>query len=302
MADNKPYYYMRLKDNFFDTNEMVVMESLPDGFLYSNILLKLYLRSLQDNGRLMMNNTIPYSPQMIATMTRHKVKTVENALKTFQDMGLIEVLDSGAMYMLNIQNYIGKSSTEADRQRDYYNRICQEKELRKKPHKISTPESELEPERKTETETNAPLSSGDDGRAPFDYASVVESFNSTCPSLPHIRGLNDQRRKAICKAAAQVEEAGGFPALFAKVEASDFLTGRSGSWNGCGFDWILKPANLTKILEGNYDNRRDEPAPIEYAYPQPEDNLPIDIAEGDTLADILRKMDAQPVHIVGGTS
>ena len=99
------------------------------------------------------------------------------------------------------------------------------------------------------------LSSGDDGRAPFDYASVVESFNSTCPSLPHIRGLNDQRRKAIRKAAAQVEEAGGFPALFAKVEASDFLTGRSGNWNGCGFDWILKPANLTKILEGNYDNR-----------------------------------------------
>ena len=100
-----------------------------------------------------------------------------------------------------------------------------------------------------------PLSSGDDGRAPFDYASVVESFNSTCSSLPHIRGLNDQRRKAIRKAAAQVEEAGGFQALFAKVEASDFLTGRSGSWSGCGFDWILKPANLTKILEGNYDNR-----------------------------------------------
>ncbi len=100
-----------------------------------------------------------------------------------------------------------------------------------------------------------PLSSGDDGRAPFDYASVVESFNSTCSSLPHIRGLNDQRRKAIRKAAAQVEEAGGFPALFAKVEASDFLTGRSGNWSGCGFDWILKPANLTKILEGNYDNR-----------------------------------------------
>lgn len=99
------------------------------------------------------------------------------------------------------------------------------------------------------------LSSGDDGRAHFDYASVVESFNNTCSSLPHIRGLNDQRRKAIRKAAAQVEEAGGFPALFAKVEASDFLTGRSGSWNGCGFDWILKPANLTKILEGNYDNR-----------------------------------------------
>ena len=40
-----------------------------------------------------------------------------------------------------------------------------------------------------------------------------------------------------------------------KAEASDFLTGRNGGWGGCGFDWILKPANLSKILEGNYDNR-----------------------------------------------
>lgn len=104
-------------------------------------------------------------------------------------------------------------------------------------------------------------SSGDDKHPPIDYNSVMEAFNKTCTSLPHIRGLNDQRRKAVRKAAEQVEKAGGFPALFAKVEASDFLTGRSGKWS-CGFDWILKPANLVKILEGNYDNRnsgRTEP-------------------------------------------
>lgn len=111
MADGKTYYYMRLKDNFFDTNEMVVLESLQDGYLYSNILLKLYLRSLRDNGRLMFNNAIPYNPQMIATITRHQIGTVERALKIFQEMGLIEILDSGAIYMLNIQNYIGKAST-----------------------------------------------------------------------------------------------------------------------------------------------------------------------------------------------
>lgn len=77
MADNKVYYYMRLKDNFFDTDEMLVLESLQDGYLYSNILLKLYLRSLRDNGKLMFNNTIPYNPQMIATITRHQIGTVE---------------------------------------------------------------------------------------------------------------------------------------------------------------------------------------------------------------------------------
>ena len=129
------------------------------------------------------------------------------------------------------------------------------------------------------------MSSGDDASAPVDVQSIVEAFNSICASLPKVRGLSDQRRKAIRKAVKQVED---FPALFKKVEASDFLTGRSGNWNGCGFDWILKPANLTKILEGNYDNRQEEPdIPTVYAYPQPEDDHPVEIPDGADLADIL---------------
>ena len=132
------------------------------------------------------------------------------------------------------------------------------------------------------------MSSGDDISAPANYPSIVEAFNGICKSLPKVRGLTDQRRKAIRRTARQVEEAGGFPALFEKVEASDFLTGRSGNWNGCGFDWILKPANLTKILEGNYDNRQEEPdIPTVYAYPRPEDDHPVEIPDGAELADIL---------------
>ena len=45
MADNKKYYYLKLKENFFDSDEMVLLESMPDGYLYSNILLKMYLKS-----------------------------------------------------------------------------------------------------------------------------------------------------------------------------------------------------------------------------------------------------------------
>jgi hypothetical protein len=43
MADNKKYYYMRLKENFFDSDVIAVLESQRDGVLYSNILLKMYL-------------------------------------------------------------------------------------------------------------------------------------------------------------------------------------------------------------------------------------------------------------------
>lgn len=92
----------------------------------------------------MFNNRIPYNPQMIATITRHQVGTVEKALQIFQEMGLIEVLDNGAIYMLDIQKYIGQSSTEADRQRVYYNKIKQEQKPCKISCKKSTPEIEIE--------------------------------------------------------------------------------------------------------------------------------------------------------------
>ncbi|HFZ9641792.1 TPA: phage replisome organizer N-terminal domain-containing protein [Streptococcus agalactiae] len=115
MADNKKYYYLKLKENFFESDEVIILESMPDGYIYSNILLKLYLRSLKNDGLLMFNNLIPYNAQMLATITRHQVGTVEKAIQIFRDLQLIEILDNGAIYMTNIQNFVGKSSTEADR-------------------------------------------------------------------------------------------------------------------------------------------------------------------------------------------
>ena len=73
MSDNKKYYYMKLKEDFFDTEEMIVLEGIQDGYIYSNILLKLYLKSLKTNGRLMLRDLIPYNAEMIANITRHKL-------------------------------------------------------------------------------------------------------------------------------------------------------------------------------------------------------------------------------------
>ena len=117
MSDNKKYYYMRLKENFFDSDQIVLLESMPDGVLYSNILLKMYLKSLKNNGLLMINDLIPYNAQMIATITRQPIGVVEKALGIFQALNLIDVLESGAIYMSDIELFIGQSSTEAERKK-----------------------------------------------------------------------------------------------------------------------------------------------------------------------------------------
>ena len=123
MADNRKYYYLKLKEGFFESEEIKILESMKDGYIYSNILLKLYLRSLRNEGRLMYRNVIPYTPEILATLVGHQVGTVEKALEIFRNLELIEILDNGAIYMMDIQNFIGQSSTEADRQRAYYNRV-----------------------------------------------------------------------------------------------------------------------------------------------------------------------------------
>lgn len=128
MSDNKKYYYLRVKENFYDSDEMIILESMPDGFLYSNILIKLYLRSLKNNGKLMFNDRIPFNSEMLSKITRHPVAVVEKAVSIFKEMNLIDVLDNGAIFMLDIESFIGKSNTEADRKRDYRRRIDREKQ------------------------------------------------------------------------------------------------------------------------------------------------------------------------------
>lgn len=129
MADSRTYYYMRVKEDFYETDEMKILQSMDNGYLYSDILMKLYLKSLKNDGRLMFKSNIPYDPKMISTITGHNIDTVEKALRIFKELGLIDVLDNGAIYMLDIQNFIGKTSTEADRKKQYRKRIESEKNM-----------------------------------------------------------------------------------------------------------------------------------------------------------------------------
>lgn len=90
------------------------------------------------------------------------------------------------------------------------------------------------------------------------FEQVRKSFIENCPSLPKPNSATKwtpARKKAVRDKKISAEE---FTPVFKKIEQSDFLTGRTGSWHGCSLDWILKPANWQKIIEGNYDNRKEQ--------------------------------------------
>ena len=157
MADNKKYYYIKLKENFFETEEMIVMESMPDGYKYSNILLKIYLKSLKHDGKVMLNDRIPYNSNMLSSVTRHSVGDVEKAIKVFKELGLIETFDNGTIFISDMQLFIGKSSTEAERKKEYRERIKKESllingQMSGQTSDVSTPELEIELELELELE------------------------------------------------------------------------------------------------------------------------------------------------------
>ena len=119
MAENKKYYFLKLKEDFFDQREIVVLEGSKDGILYVNILLKLYLKSLQHNGKLLLNEMTPLSAEMIALLTRHEIGTVERAMRAFMQLGLVEVLEDNTFYMPEIEEMTGKGSSDGERKARY---------------------------------------------------------------------------------------------------------------------------------------------------------------------------------------
>lgn len=119
MPDNKKYFYLKLKDNFFENEAIIMLQDFPNDYVFSDILIKLYLRSLKNHGKLMLNDTVSYTPKMLATIVRHKEKDVKKALEIFEKLGLINIEKDGAIYISEVKNHIGESSESADRKRSY---------------------------------------------------------------------------------------------------------------------------------------------------------------------------------------
>jgi hypothetical protein len=122
------------------------------------------------------------------------------------------------------------------------------------------PEREREPEPERERELRESVSDdAPDGahsrseKVPF--TAIIQTYNSICTSLPKAQTATEGRKRAMRVLWKRTPDLDQIADLFKRAEASDFLTGRDGKWTGCGFDWLIKPANMTKLQEGNYDNK-----------------------------------------------
>lgn len=105
-----------------------------------------------------------------------------------------------------------------------------------------------------EPEDQKPCDQQAESQAPvrIPYDEILDAFKSRLPSFPQPRRpLDDDRKRAVRSLWTKKEQYGSvdfFDRYFNHVSESEFLSG----WKGCGFDWLMKPANFRKVIEGNY--------------------------------------------------
>lgn len=118
MAEKK-YYWLKLKRDFFKRHDVRIIEQMPNGKDYILFYLKLLLESIDHEGALRFNETIPYNEQMLSVITDTNVDIVKAAMNLFVELGMVEILEDSTIYMNEVQRLIGSESAVAERVRKH---------------------------------------------------------------------------------------------------------------------------------------------------------------------------------------
>ena len=252
MADVK---WIKITTDVFDDEKILMIESMPSADSIIVIWFKLLAFAGRQNndGVFLMSNRIAYTDEMLASIFRRDVNVVRLALNSFEQFGMIEIIDG----VITIPNWNKHQTLDAYEKKKERDRIYQQqrraaqraliektsdkssdnKQIQSSDVAVSEEDKEKEEDKDIEIEEE---------REKIDYQHRVDRFNALCPSFPSVKSLSDARKKAI-KARFNTYIIDDFEELFKKAESSDFLKGGNDRNWTANFDWLIKDANMAKV-------------------------------------------------------
>lgn len=289
MADVK---WIKITTDIFDDEKVLLIESLPEADSLIVIWFKLLCLAgkMNNSGVFMLNDKIAYTDKMLATIFRRKETTVQLALKTFEQFGMIEIIDG----VITIPNWgkhqnMDQLETKKEYMRGYMKQYRRKQRMiadgsnskanckTNSKANVSQAEEDIEEEKEIDIDIrekgkeNAPDSDESEAPSPaaesqqISFQQIVDLYNSICKSFPAVRSLSDARKKAI-KARLNTYTLDDFRTVFENAETSSFLKGSNDRNWSANFDWLIADKNMAKVLEGNYTDKprrygRKEPVP-----------------------------------------
>lgn len=111
--------WIKIVTDIFDDEKMLLIESLPDADSLIVIWFKLLCLAGKNNndGVFLMNDRIPYTEEMLSTIFRRNINTVRFALNTFEQFGMIEIIN-GVITIPNWGKHQTLDSYEKKKERD----------------------------------------------------------------------------------------------------------------------------------------------------------------------------------------
>lgn len=247
MADIK---WIKITTDMFDNRKIKHLRRLPDGnnIVLIWVMLLTMAGRCNANGMIFLTENIPYTPKMLADELNFEENTVRLALDALEQLNMI-VTDSGFFSIAGWEEYQNIEGMDKIREQTR-KRVAKHREKQKLLQgNVTVTDSnaaDIEEDKEEEIEIE---------REKIDYKGIVNTFNSVCVSFPSVKVISDARKKAI-KARLKNYSIEDFGTLFEKAEASSFLKGKNSSNWSATFDWLIKDANMAKVLDGNYDDKK----------------------------------------------
>ena len=152
--EERKYYWLKFKEDFFDEDTIQWLEEQNNGKEYCLFYLKLCLKSLKTNGILIRSVgqiLVPYDVKKLGEITNTDTDTVIVAMEVFKKIGLVQILDNGEIYLTQLKNMVGSESKWAKYKR-------KDKELEKLQDDSNSDQKKLQAEKEKELEIEEGLS------------------------------------------------------------------------------------------------------------------------------------------------
>jgi predicted phage replisome organizer len=247
--------WIKICTDIFDDEKMALIDAMPERDAITVIWFKLLcLAGKQNNGGVfMLNDRIAYTDEMLATIFRRPLNTVRLALNTFDQFGMVNIINN-AYTIPNWEKHQSLDKLEAAKEKNRL-RVAAHREKQKQLAQCNDySNGTVMPCNDAEKEEDKELELDKDKEERIDYQQIVDLYHSICISYQKIRSLSDSRKKAI-KARLNTYTVDDFKTVFENAEASSFLKGKNDrNWTAT-FDWLIADKNMAKVLEGNYTDR-----------------------------------------------
>ena len=245
--------WVKLTTDMFDNRKIKHLRRLPEG--NSIVLIWVMLLTMagrcNSGGMIFLTENIPYTPKMLADELDFEENTVKLALQALEQLNMV-VTNQGFFSIAGwdeYQNVEGMDKIREQNRLRYKKWYDKQKSLPNANPNVSLTQPNATEEDIEEKE----LEKDNKKEERNDCQQVVDLYHSICKSFPSVRSLSDARKKAI-KSRLKTYSIDDFRQVFMNAEESSFLKGQDGGWKA-SFDWLIKEANMLKVLEGNYADK-----------------------------------------------